>query len=986
MKPVEETVEQEFVNTTPKGSKKDLSGAFPTTYKAKPVEAAWYDWWEKCGFFQPQLNKDGLPRSEGTYVIPIPPPNITGSLHLGHAMFSSIQDCMVRWNRMKGKTTLWVPGCDHASIATQVVVEKKLMRERNLTRHQLGRDKFILEAYKWKESKEHEIYNQIRRLGSSFDWTRTHFTMDPDLCEAVKHAFVTLFDDGTIYRSNRFVTWCTKLKTALSNLEVENMELEGRTLLSVPDHDPSKKYEFGVLISFAYQVENSDEKIVVATTRLETMLGDTAVAVHPSDKRYQHLHGKYVIHPFQNRRIPIVADEYPDPEFGTGAVKITPAHDQNDFMVAKRNNLESINIFTDDGKINENGAPFTNLQRFDARIAVLEALKEKGLYVKTEDNKMQLPICTRSNNIVEYLMKPQWYVNCQQMASDACQVVRKGELQIIPASSEKEWFRWLEEPQDWCISRQLWWGHRIPAYYVEIEGEPDDRDSMDRWVSAVSDKEALEKATKKFGDSKKITVHQDEDVLDTWFSSGLWPFSIMGWPNKTKDMDFYFPNTLLETGWDILFFWVARMVMLSIKLTGKAPFKQVFCHAMVRDAHGRKMSKTLGNVIDPIDVIEGISLDALQKKLETGNLDPSELQKAKDGQRKDFPNGISECGTDALRFALLAYTSTNRDINLDILRIEGYSKFCNKIWNAVRFGLMKLGNYVPPAKPVLTGDESLVDLWILSKLHKAVLETNTNLEQLNFMQATNVVYQFWLYELCDVYLEVCKPIIDGSDEAAKKSAKDTLYLCIEKGLQLLHPMMPFVTEELYQRLVRRPGDECKSIMVSRYPEPEESWNNAKAEQDFEFVNTIARASRSIITDYNVRNNITLYVQTESSELITILEKQKLVIQNLIRGVKELNILDKDNKVPEGCAVTTLQNCSIYLLVKGQVDVEAEVQKIASKIEKLEKQFNNLKKLTETDGYIENVKQEVKNQDLSKLQLYEKDLTVLRESMETFKRL
>lgn len=485
------------------------------------------------------------------------------------------------------------------------------------------------------------------------------------------------------------------------------------------------------------------------------MLGDTAIAVHPSDARYTHLHGKFAVHPFNSRRIPIIADEYPDPTFGSGAVKITPAHDFNDYKVGQRNKLEFINIFTDEGQINEEGGQFAGLQRFDARVAILEALKEKGLYIKTEDNKMVLPMCGRSCNVVEPLMKPQWWINCQDMAKDALEVVKSGELEITPQTSEKEWFRWLENIQDWCVSRQLWWGHRIPAYFIDIKGQETSRDDDHYWVSGRDETEAFDRACKRFPsiDPSKLKLHQDEDVLDTWFSSGLWPFSIMGWPNQTQDMKLFYPSSLLETGWDILFFWVARMVMLGIKLTGQVPFKKVFCHAMVRDAHGRKMSKSLGNVIDPLDVINGITLEALQARLLTGNLDPREVVNAQEGQKQDFPNGIPECGSDALRFTLLAYTSAGRDINLDILRVDGYRKFCNKLWNAVRFARLKLGDdYTPRNELTLTGRESTADLWILSKLNKAIKETNKNLDQMNFMAATTSVHQFWLYELCDVYL------------------------------------------------------------------------------------------------------------------------------------------------------------------------------------------------------------------------------------------
>eukprot|EP00842_Homolaphlyctis_polyrhiza_P006120 jgi/Hompol1/6509/HPOL_005004-RA len=938
-------------------------------FEPKVVEAAWYDWWEKEGFFKPELKPDGSVKDEGTFVIPIPPPNVTGTLHIGHALTVSIQDTLIRWNRMQGKSTLWVPGADHAGIATQIVVEKKLMREQKLSRHDIGREKFIEKTYEWTDSHIERIYDQLRRTGSSCDWSRGRFTMDPGLSTAVREAFVRLHDDGTIYRANRIVNWCTKLKTALSNIECENIELDGPTFMTVPDHDPSKKYEFGVLISFAYQVENSDERIVVATTRLETMLGDTCIAVHPSDKRYKHLHYKNVVHPFQNRLIPIIPDEYPDPEFGTGAVKITPAHDPNDFIVGQRQKIPSINIFTDDGKINENGAPFTGMQRFDARIAILEALTKKGLYVGKEPNKQVLPICTRSGNIVEPLLKPQWWVNCQDMAKQALQAVRNGDMTITPVSSEKEWFRWLENIQDWCISRQLWWGHRVPAYFVVISGDENDRTISDRWVSGRDEAEALAKAIKKFAnvDPSKISLEQDDDVLDTWFSSGLWPFSIMGWPEKTKDFKNFFPNSLLETGWDILFFWVARMVMLSLKLEGVVPFKRVFCHALVYDAHGRKMSKSLGNVIDPLDVIEGISLADLQKRLETGNLDPRELEKAKAGQKKDYPNGIPECGTDALRFTLLAYPTTGRNLNLDVLRIDGYRKFCNKLWNATKFALMKLGDdYKPNATAALSGHESLVDKWILAKLNKAIADTNQSLEQLNFMQASNAIYQFWLYELCDVYLEVCKPVIDGSDENAKATAKAILYTCLDQGLRLLHPMMPFVTEELFQRLPRRLNDNTRSICVSKYPTAVAAWDNETAEAEFEFVNSAVHGVRSIMTEYNIRSNATVYAETNTARLREVLDSQKAIICALAKGNKVFEVLAEGASAPAGCVVQTLPNLTLHLLVKGQLDFDAEIAKLQGKIKKVEQAANALRTVMAGESYATRVKDEVKEENAAKV--------------------
>jgi len=643
----------EFVNTTPVGEKKDMGAPMRDAYDPPAVEAAWYDWWSKQGYFTVD-SKD----TREKFVIVIPPPNVTGSLHMGHALTNSIQDALTRWHRMSGRAALWIPGTDHAGIATQVVVEKKLQRERGITRHDLGRENFVAEVWKWKDQYGNQIKNQLKRLGSSLDWSREAFTMDDKLSRAVIEAFVRMYDQGLIYRGTRLVNWCSALKTAISDIEVVKKELKERTKLSVPGHG-NKKYDFGVLIKFAYPVEDSSEKIIVATTRLETMLGDTAVAIHPDDPRYKHLHGKFVLHPFTGRRIPIITDGVlVDMEFGTGAVKVTPAHDPNDYECGKRNNLEFINIFDDDGNVNENGGPFKGMKRFDAREAILEALKEKGLYEDMTNNEMVLPTCSRTKDVIEPRLKPQWWVNCQDMAAAGVKAVADGELQIIPDSHVVLWNRWLENCRDWCISRQLWWGHRIPAYLVTIEGQPaPNPDLQENWVVGRDYEEALAKAKAKHPGvpAEKIKLEQDPDVLDTWFSSGLFPFSVFGWPDQTEDLKAFYPTSLLETGHDILFFWVARMVMMGMTLTGQLPFKQVFLHAMVRDAHGRKMSKSLGNVLDPIDVTEGIALEDMHKKLKEGNLDPTEVETAIAGQKKDFPNGISECGTD-LCVSLFALT------------------------------------------------------------------------------------------------------------------------------------------------------------------------------------------------------------------------------------------------------------------------------------------------------------------------------------------
>ena len=573
---------------------------------------------------------------------------------MGHAMTIALQDTMIRWNRMLGKTTLWLPGCDHAGIATQNVVENMLWKRQKKTRHDLGRQEFVKLTWVWKEEYHVKINDATRRMGSSVDWSREAFTMDENLSRAVTETFVRLHEEGLIYRANRLVNWCTKLNTAISNLEVVNKELEGRTLLDVPGYE--RKVEFGVLTHFRYPIDGSEESIEVATTRPETMLGDSGIAVNGKDERYKHLIGRNARHPFVDRLLPIFADDYVDMEFGTGAVKITPAHDPNDFALGQRHNLAFINILNDDGTLNQNAGTFEAMKRFDARYEVIARLKEKGLYVKWETNPMKVPICHRSKDVIEPLLKPQWWMRMESLAEAALKVVQNGEMKIRPETAEKSYLRWLENVNDWCLSRQLWWGHQAPAYFVNIDGEPGENDDNERWVTGRTFDEAEEKAKAKFA-GKKISLTRDEDVLDTWFSSGLWPFSTLGWPKQTSDLENFYPQSILETGWDILFFWVARMVMLGLKLTGKVPFYEVYCHSLIRDSEGRKMSKSLGNVIDPLDVMKGIQLQDLHNKLLVGNLDPKELKTATTFQKTSFPDGIPECGADALRFSLVSYTT-----------------------------------------------------------------------------------------------------------------------------------------------------------------------------------------------------------------------------------------------------------------------------------------------------------------------------------------
>ncbi|KAK2459849.1 hypothetical protein APHAL10511_008170 [Amanita phalloides] len=984
--------EAPFVNTTPKGEKKDLSGPMAHGYNPIAVESAWYDWWQAKGFFKPQLAPHGRPNPKGLFVIPAPPPNVTGSLHIGHALTTALQDTLVRWNRMLGKTVLFAPGFDHAGISTQSVVEKRLYKTKGMTRHDLGREAFLETVMAWKNDYQARITNQLQRLGGSYDWSRVSFTMDEKLSKAVVETFCRLHEEGIIYRANRLVNWCVKLNTTLSNLEVEQKQLEGRTLLNVPGYEPKERFEFGVLTSFGYPIENSGTHgmLIIATTRPETMLGDTAIAVHPDDPRYKHLHGKFALHPFLDRRIPIITDSIAvDMEFGTGAVKITPAHDPNDYEVGVRHGLQFINVLNDDGTLNENAGPdFKGMKRFHARVEVVKKLKEKGLFVETKDNPMQIPICSKSGDVIEPVLKPQWWVDCKPLAEEAIKRTKAGELYIQPKLSENEWFRWLEGIQDWCISRQLWWGHRCPAYFVNIEGKVQDPTEGKNWVVGRTLQEATERA-KALAGGVPFTLHQDEDVLDTWFSSGLWPFSIMGWPDKTADFQAFYPTSLLETGWDILFFWVARMVILGVKLTGEMPFKEVYCHAMIRDAHGRKMSKSLGNVIDPIDVIQGLSLEKLHEKLYEGNLDDKEIEKAKTGQKKDFPKGIPQCGTDALRFALCAYSGGGRDINLEILRVEGYRKFCNKIFNATKFAMLKLDHtFIPESTSKPTGKESLVEKWVLHKLNIAATEMNQFLNERNFMMATTSAYNFWLYELCDVYIEAMKPMTDESAPlSVKRSAQQTLYTCLDHGLRLLHPFMPFVTEELWQRLPRRPNDPTPSIMVSEFPEHDTAFVFGEADKQFDLVFTALKTGRSLAASYSLQNDIQLFYYIQSEVEAVLCESQVPTIVALTKGCKSAKVVRDLAEIPVGCGAAVVSpSIAVHVLVKGLVDLDAEISKCDKKLDLARMNLAKIIKVESQADYVETVPESVRAGNDEKKRTVEAEIATLEQAKDAFARL
>lgn len=988
-KPKEKKKQQEklppYVEETPKGDKKilkSLDDDYHKAYNPSVVESAWYDWWEKEGFHKPDFKPDGEVKDAGSFVISIPPPNVTGALHIGHALATSLQDAMIRWNRMKGKTTLFVPGCDHAGISTQSVVENMLYRRRNgLTRHDLGREKFVETVWEWKEEYHSKINKVMKRLGGSMDWSREAFTMDPNLSAAVRQSFIQLHEEGLIYRANRLVNWCTQLNTALSNIEVDQKELEGSTKLDVPGYD--KKIEFGSIWNFKYPIDGTNETIEVATTRPETMLGDTGVAVHPTDERYKHLIGKFVKHPFIDRKLPIFGDETVEKDFGTGAVKITPAHDFNDYKRGKENNLEFINILNDNGTLNENAGPFEGQKRFDVRYTVIDELTKLGLYVGKSNNKMQIPLCSKSKDVIEPVMKPQWWMHMKPLAGPAIDAVKNGDIKIMPANAENSYYRWMENIDEWCLSRQLWWGHQIPAYFVKLADGPAYDTDPSYWICAETEEEARQKAEKKFP-GKNFELERDPDCLDTWYSSGLWPFSTLGWPNKTHDFEKLYPTSVLETGWDILFFWVARMIIFGLKLTGKVPFTEVYCHSLVRDSEGRKMSKSLGNVIDPVDIMDGITLDSLTDKLKVGNLAPKEIERATKWQRGAFPDGIDECGADALRFSLINYTTGGGDIAFDVKVMRSYRNFCNKIYQATKYVLGNLpADFQPQAKGGKTGKESLPERWILHKLNAAARDVNKAIAAREFSKATQAVHGYWLYELCDVYIENSKAIIRDGTAEEKQSAIDTLYTALEGALTMIHPFMPFLTEELWQRLPRRPNDATKSIVVAAYPEYDAALEDFKSERDYELLLGCSKGIRSLLNEYAVKEGGNAFVQPLNDEAYETANASHTSIKTLSgKALQDLSVLSRSDKAPSAAAVYPVSSAAaVYIQIPGKVEPDAEIKKAHPKMQKTSDAVKEQEK--QIAALAPNVAQEVRQKEEARLQDLLSEQRIYEESLARF---
>jgi valyl-tRNA synthetase len=868
------------------------------TYQPEQLEQHWYKTWEERGYFAPQ--GDGDP-----YCIVIPPPNVTGRLHMGHGFQHAIMDALTRYHRMLGCQALWQVGTDHAGIATQMVVERRLNADGS-NRHEIGRENFVKKVWEWKEESGDIITQQLRRMGSSLDWSRERFTMDEQLSTVVEKAFVDLYDEGLIYRGNRLVNWDPQLITAISDLEVVSEE------------------ETGSLWHFRYPIFDSDEHLVIATTRPETLLGDTAVAVHPQDKRYSSLVGKFVELPLCNRKIPIIADEYVDPEFGTGCVKITPAHDFNDYEVGKRNDLEIINIFTDEAAINNNAPPdYVGLDRFDARKKVLVDIEALGLLDKVEPHQLKVPRGDRSGVIIEPYLTHQWYVAIQSLAEPAIKAVEDGDIEFVPKNWENTYFAWMRNIQDWCISRQLWWGHRIPAWYDE---------AGNTYVGFSED----EVRTKHRLDPD-LSIRQDEDVLDTWFSSALWTFSTLGWPDNREYFERFHPTNVLVTGFDIIFFWVARMIMMTLKFTNEIPFKKVYITGLVRDEHGQKMSKSKGNILDPIDLIDGIELEELVEKRTADMMQPQLKKMVEKHTRASFPDGITGYGTDALRFTFYSLASTGRDIKFDLGRTEGFRNFCNKIWNAARYTMMNTKDKDVTTEPLNRAQLSIADKWIMSRFEQTAKEIEMAMSEYRFDLASQTLQEFIWNEYCDWYVELSKPILWDDENNPEKAAvtRRILLSTLEKSLRLLHPFMPFITEEIWQRIAPMLQIDGPSIMLQPYPKFEISNVDADAETSIEWVKGVIIAIRNIRGEMDVSpaKSINCFLRKGSKIDQNRLSDFRPYLEKLAK-LESIQWLEEDKGAP-AAATQLYGDLEILVPLAGLIDVAAERARLKKEIGRLQ---------------------------------------------------
>ena len=877
-------------------------------YEPLGVEARWYEFWESHTLFHADEHSPAPP-----YAIVIPPPNVTGSLHMGHALNNTLQDILIRWHRMRGDNTLWMPGTDHAGIATQNVVERRI-RDEGKTRDEIGRDAFIERVWQWKRESGGTIIRQLRRLGASCDWARERFTLDPGLSNAVREVFCQLYEAGLIYRGNYIINWCPRCQTALSDLEVEYQERDGH------------------LWHIRYPLASGPGDLVVATTRPETMLGDTAVAVHPEDDRYRALVGQEAMLPVMNRPIPIIADEYVDREFGTGLVKVTPAHDPKDFECGLRHNLPQITVIGEDGRMTAAAGPYAGEDRFAARKQLVKQLEREGYLVRVEDHRHAVGQCYRCQTIVEPYLSRQWFVKMQPLAEPAIEAVASGRIRIIPAQWDKTYFEWMRNIRDWCISRQIWWGHRIPAWYCDACGET----IVSRTTPTLC--------------ACGGALRQETDVLDTWFSSGLWPFSTLGWPEQTQELRVYYPTACLVTGFDILFFWVARMIMLGLRFMGDVPFRDVVIHGLIRDEQGEKMSKTRGNVIDPLHVINGASVDELLAGAKAGGAPPAAL----DSIQRQYPDGFPAFGADALRFTLAALAGQGSDVKLSVKRIEGYRHFCNKIWNAHRFVAPHLivGEGVGVRSAELPLD--LADRWILSRLNAATRGVADALTSYRFNDAASLLYQFLWHEYCDWYVEIVKMRLGAEKSEAARTGRILLARVLEQSLRLLHPIMPFLTEEIWQRLPH----EGLSIVIAPWPEADPALDFPEAVASMDCLMEITREVRNIRSTYNISpvQRVPLVIRTADERQPAMLAAGHDYLMNLARlsGVEAGPTVSK----PDVTATAVVQGLEIHVPLAGVIDLAAEAQRLGKELAKVQGALDRISKKLENEAFVAKAPAEV----------------------------
>ena len=909
------------------------------SYQPQDIEQRVYARWEERGYFAPQ--GDGEP-----YCIMIPPPNVTGTLHMGHAFQVTIMDALTRYKRMVGCRSLWQPGMDHAGIATQMVVER-LLNSEGTSKRDLGREKFVARVWDWKERSGGQIAEQLRRMGASLDWSRDRFTMDEGLSRAVTEVFVKLHEEDLIYRGKRLVNWDPVLHTALSDLEVLSDD------------------EAGHLWHFRYPLASGDGYLVVATTRPETMLGDSAVAVHPDDERYQHLLGQEIILPIVGRRIPVIADDYVETEFGTGCVKITPAHDFNDYDIGKRHDLPLYNILTDDAALNDEvPEPYRGKDRFVARKAIVAEFEQLGLLDKVEEYTVKIPRGDRSGAIVEPYLTDQWYVKIEPLAKPAIEAVETGKIRFVPENWSKTYFDWMYNIQDWCISRQLWWGHRIPAWYDD-EGKVYVGYSEDD----VRDKHNL---------GSDIVLRQDEDVLDTWFSSALWPFSTLGWPDKTDALEEFYPGNVLVTGFDIIFFWVARMIMMGIKFMGDVPFREVYIHGLIRDQDGQKMSKSKGNILDPLDLIDGVDLDTLLAKRTTGLMQEHLKPKIEKATRTQFPDGIDSYGCDALRFTFASLATTGRDIRFDLGRIEGYKNFCNKIWNAARYVLMNTDDISAG-----DGEFSAADQWIQARFDQTVTAVRDNLATYRLDLAAQAIYEFTWHEFCDWYLELSKPVLQSDDVSAglRRGTQRTLINVLESLLRLIHPLMPFISEEIWQQVAPRAGIEAETIMLRPYPEAAEQSDAEEAVADIEWVRQFILGIRQIRGEMDISPGKALPVllQNFSDTDLDRYGKHKNLLLRVGR-IESVTPLGDDDE-PPAAATALLGDMRLLVPMRGVIDVDAERARLTRQQDKLQSDLARTRGKLGNEKFVNNAPADVVTQERQRAAEFEKTIAQLDEQLE-----